>query len=85
MINIMKEGFFENTKEIHYSYDASVDASYISLTQVRDGEVNATYPCDNLPASVSGQIFLDFDKSGRLLGIEVLGGKDILPDGYTQG
>jgi uncharacterized protein YuzE len=59
-------------------YDQSVDAVYISLLQ--EGEVgvfNFTYACD--PKQVSGQIHLDFDVSGRLLGIEVLQASKKLP------
>ena len=53
------------------SYDESVDAAYIKL----QGETDATpfgftYCCD--PAAVDGQINLDFDQDGRLIGIEVL-------------
>jgi uncharacterized protein YuzE len=52
-------------------YDKSVDAAYIKLndekTQVPFG---FTYCCN--PEEVNGQIHLDFDNQGRLMGIEVL-------------
>ena len=53
------------------TYDPSVDAAYIYLEErIRPGGVAYTYPCD--PLEVRGQINLDFDDEGRLLGIEVL-------------
>jgi uncharacterized protein YuzE len=52
-------------------YDPSVDAAYLFFS---DDESRAafdfTYPCD--PEQVNGQIHLDFDIHGRLLGIEIL-------------
>ena len=59
-------------------YDQSVDAAYISLLD--DGEVgnfDFTYACD--PKEISGQINLDFDLSGRLIGIEILQASKKLP------
>ena len=53
------------------TYDRSVDAAYIYLvSEITAGQVVKTYPCD--PSEVGGQINLDFDSSGKLLGIEVL-------------
>lgn len=59
-------------------YDPSVDAAYIDLAC--DGETSSfgfTYACD--PAEVDGQIHLDFDLSGRLIGIEILQASKKLP------
>ncbi len=53
------------------TYDRSIDAAYIRFVpEGGDFQVAKTYPCD--PLEVAGQINLDFDKSGRLIGIEVL-------------
>ncbi len=53
------------------TYDASVDAAYIFLVDViGPGEASKTYCCD--PQEVNGQINLDFDSAGRLIGVEVL-------------
>ena len=59
-------------------YDVTVDAAYIRLKR-EDEHLNFshTYCCD--PAEVGGQIHLDFDKDGRLIGIEVLCASRLLP------
>ncbi len=60
------------------TYDPSTDAAYIYLVpKIETGGVNATYCCD--PLEINGQINLDFDASGRLVGIEVLGASRKLP------
>jgi uncharacterized protein YuzE len=63
---------------MHITYDATVDAAYISLVEfIPAGGVAKTYPCD--PREVRGQINLDFDSDGRLVGIEVLDASKKLP------
>lgn len=53
------------------TYDCTADAAYIYLAPViKPGAVHATYPCD--PADTGGEVNLDFDVGGRLIGIEVL-------------
>jgi len=66
--------------EIHVSYDSSVDAAYISLPDVpQAGSAVHMYACD--PIGVDGMINLDFDREGRLIGIEVLGARrKLLPE-----
>ena len=59
------------------TYDRDADAAYIYLVPITDGGVAQTYPCD--PAEVNGMINLDFDREGRLLGIEVLDASRKLP------
>jgi uncharacterized protein YuzE len=60
-------------------YDPTVDAAYISLSEHSGDSSNFsfTYACD--PSVVEGQIHLDFDLDGRLLGIEVLNASRKLP------
>ena len=58
-------------------YDASVDAAYITLGDEDRQPVDHSYACD--PSEVGGQIHLDFDVSGRLIGIEVLDASNKLP------
>lgn len=65
------------------TYDRTIDAAYISLT--REGyeiRVAKTYPCD--PIEVEGQINLDFDAHGKLIGIEVLDASRKLPPDLLQ-
>ena len=60
------------------TYDASVDAAYIYFVDhIADGAVSETCPCELRGGK--GAINLDFDASGRLLGIEVLGARSVLP------
>lgn len=52
------------------AYDSQTDAAYIYLVdELQPGEVVRTYTCD--PGEV-GEINLDFDREGRLVGVEVL-------------
>ena len=66
------------------TYDCSVNAAYIYLADIiGPGEVKKTYACD--PTEVNGQINLDFDSSGRLIGIEVLDASQLLPAPLLEG
>ena len=65
------------------TYDKSVDAVYISLVDnVTFGCVDFTYGCD--PQEINGQIQLDFDKDGCLVGIEVLQASKKLPQVFFK-
>ncbi len=60
------------------TYDGEVNAAYIYLKDgIAAGEAKYTYCCDE--ARVKGTINLDFDSSGRLIGIEVLRAHEKLP------
>ena len=59
------------------TYDRIVDAAYVYLVPIAEGQVSKTYPCD--PNEVRGQINLDFDSSGRLVGLEILDASRLLP------
>jgi uncharacterized protein YuzE len=60
------------------TYDPRVDAAYIYLAEeIGAGEVERTVPC--APIEGGGEINLDFDRTGRLVGIEVLSASSILP------
>ena len=60
------------------THDRSTDAAYIYLADtIGSGSVASTYTCD--PTEVGGQIHLDFDASGVLVGIEVLNASQKLP------
>jgi len=51
-------------------YDREIDAAYISLKSAEEGiHVAKTVPLD--PTEIDGEINLDFDCEGRLVGIEI--------------
>jgi uncharacterized protein YuzE len=63
---------------VKINYDVNVDAAYINLKSEHDvHSFGFTYCCD--PIEVDGQINLDFDIEGRLIGIEVLSASKKLP------
>ena len=65
------------------TYDQEADAAYIYLVPISPGGVARTYTCD--PNEVKGMINLDFDRDGRLLGIEVLDASRSLPGAVLDG
>lgn len=61
--------------DLEFSED--VDAAYLTLVEeIGAGGVAMTYPCD--PNAVKGEINLDFDADGRLVGLEVLDASRLL-------
>ena len=61
------------------SYDAVADAAYVELAgPVGDGEAATTIHSIATPGA-RGEVALDFDADGRLLGIEELGASAVLP------
>ncbi len=60
-------------------YDSKANAAYIRLAdEILAGGVDYTYPCP--PSEVGGaMINLDFDSDRRLVGIEILGARTVLP------
>jgi len=58
---------------IRTTYDPSVDAAFIYLTEIEPGRV------DHGEEVLGGRLILSFDSERRLVGIEILGAKDILP------
>lgn len=63
---------------MRWTYDPEADAAYIQFVEeIGVGGVTKTVGCD--PLEVGGMINLDFDRDGRLLGIEVLDASRILP------
>lgn len=61
------------------TYDRSANAAYIYLVPtIANGQIAKTYACD--PIEIVGQINLDFDASGQLLGIEVLDADRLLSE-----
>ncbi|HLF70532.1 MAG TPA: DUF2283 domain-containing protein [Dehalococcoidia bacterium] len=64
-------------------YDKRVDAAYFYLVPPVPGIAKKTYACD--PDEVGGQIQLDFDSEGHLIGIEILDASLILPKEALKG
>lgn len=65
-------------------YDSDSDAAYVYLKDsILPGEATNTVVCDVDIESAS--IHLDFDATGHLLGIEVLGASRVLPDEVISG
>ena len=60
------------------TFDPAVDAAYLSLREVANGQVARSEALHF--DGVAGDILLDFDGEGRLVGIEVLGASSVLPD-----
>ncbi|TDD89335.1 DUF2283 domain-containing protein [Actinomadura darangshiensis] len=64
--------------DVKVTYDKSANAAYLYFSNHPDrAEVAHMYPCD--PVEVGGMINLDFDKNGRIIGIEVLAASSKLP------
>ncbi|MFD3972448.1 DUF2283 domain-containing protein [Streptomyces cyaneofuscatus] len=64
--------------DVRVTYDETVDAAYVHLTEPQARVTSARmYPCD--PVDIDGMINLDFDEQGRLIGIEVLAARSKLP------
>ena len=61
--------------QVRVTYDGMADAAYIYLVPVEAGAVATTVDGAGEAASVN----LDFDREGRLLGIEVLAASRWLP------
>jgi uncharacterized protein YuzE len=61
------------------TYDAAADAAYIALAEpIGDGEAATTIHSIMTPGD-RGEVALDFDADGRLLGLEVLHAGAVLP------
>ena len=64
------------------TYDETVDAAYIYLVEIDSSEVATTVPGD--PRSEAFGVNLDFDKDGRLLGLEVESASSLLPPSFLN-
>jgi uncharacterized protein YuzE len=61
------------------TYDPEANAAYIQLvTRIAPGEASEQVDSIETPGG-RGEVILDFDSIGRLLGIEVLNAQDVLP------
>jgi uncharacterized protein YuzE len=63
---------------LHVTYDREADAAYIYFIEPHtESQVARTYVCNT--QEVDGMINLDFNESGRVVGIEVLAASSKLP------
>jgi uncharacterized protein YuzE len=61
------------------TYDAAADAAYVSRVEtIGDGEAATQIHSITTPGD-RGEVALDFDADGRLLGVEVLRASAVLP------
>jgi uncharacterized protein YuzE len=60
---------------LQLNYDEQADSAYVKLNSERVRPIN-TVACN----SPQGEINLDFDSSGLLLGIEIIDCKILIPD-----
>ncbi|RIJ56973.1 DUF2283 domain-containing protein [Clavibacter phaseoli] len=67
------------------TYDPAADAAYVELAgPVGDGEAATTIHSIATPGA-RGEVALDFDADGRLIGIEVLHASAVLPAAALAG
>lgn len=60
------------------TYDKQANAAYIYIaSEILPGSIQETYTCN--PVEVGGEINLDFDNQGKLVGIEILNADKKLP------
>ena len=62
---------YELNKIMKITYDKEANAAYISLKDINAGEVKRT-------VELKEDIMLDFDKQGKLIGIEILNASKIM-------
>ncbi|MFD6091532.1 DUF2283 domain-containing protein [Oerskovia sp. NPDC060338] len=63
--------------------DPEVDAAYIRLQPIGDGEAVRQIVVED--AQLHGEVVLDLDANGRLLGIELIGYRSMLDGGAGDG
>ena len=63
--------------------DPEVDAAYITLQPIGDGDAVQQIVVDD--ARLHGEVVLDLDANGRLLGIELIGYRSMLDGGDGDG
>ena len=69
-------------RAVRVTYDPSVDAAYIYLREIGAGDAAYQVPVEAEEAA--GEIILDLDRDGRLIGIEVLGATATLPPAVLE-
>lgn len=68
---------------LRLTWDGEVDAGYLYLTEIGKGEAVTQRVIEN-PVDGLGDVILDFDRAGRLVGVEFLDHR-LLPPGVEPG
>lgn len=68
---------------LRLTWDGEADAGYLYLTPIGPGEAASQRVVEN-PVAGLGDVVLDFDREGRLLGVEFLD-RRLLPPGLATG
>jgi uncharacterized protein YuzE len=68
--------------DVRVTFDRGANAAYIYLKKSSPGESARQHVVDE--QHTRGMIVLDFDKKGRLIGIEVLDATQALPQGFLD-
>lgn len=70
----------DRSPRLRVTHDDDVDAAYVHLASPRaPGTAVRTIPVA-LPDTIPASILLDFDAENRLIGVEVLGARNALPE-----
>jgi len=68
--------------ELRVTYDPEANAAYIHLVPVGRGEAVRTEPVEY---DGPGGVLFDFDRAGQMIGVEILGARELLPVGFLDG
>ena len=63
---------------VRITYDAEANAAYISVSDEIPAGAASEQIHSITPPSGRGEIVLDFDDAGRLLGVEILGARELI-------
>lgn len=61
------------------TYDETVDSAYIEILSSGEGSVSFSSNAVQ-PKGCPGEVNIDFDANGRLLGVEVIAASLVIPD-----
>jgi uncharacterized protein YuzE len=68
--------------ELKVTFDPDANAAYVYLVAIGSGDAVRTEPVEyNGP----GGILLDFDRAGQMIGVEILGARELLPRRLLDG
>jgi len=69
---------------MHIDYDAEADAAYITIAdEIAEGAATQQLHSIATPGGL-GEIILDFDDDNRLIGLEILNARLVLPENVIR-